>query len=334
MARGSDADASGPPPPRLLLPQRSAPVSFGSVRRTASVPQTEEVLVGSALSGLSGIESLPGRGCGSSLVAGRSAGLSGALMAIESPKLRRQTVESLFSMMMAYTVAQNVTAGESGGVEGRGWLRLPDIRLHDVCLRTKSTHALATGRSRKMHWRSHNSPAALTSVLVASMPPRYAIHLRSLAQPSVDCHTLLLCRSQLLLHLTTPWLLTQRPLDPSAGCKPPGHVDDADAEEPLSSISIDDDEGSSGVGLAAAAAAAAAMARAWAQAASKEQRDMNGGTSSSGAAKDAGKAGFRLVATVTNKMGELVVGRGVELWAGGMHALCAFAPEQTSRPRM
>jgi hypothetical protein len=75
-------------------------------------------------------------------------------------------------------------------------------------------------------------------------------------------------------------------------------------------VSLDDDEGSSGVGLAAAAAVSAAMARAWASAASKEQRAVAaaaaaGSASGAGLAdgSSGGRAGFRLVATVTNKMG-------------------------------
>ncbi|KAF8058897.1 NAD kinase 3 [Scenedesmus sp. PABB004] len=83
-------------------------------------------------------------------------------------------------------------------------------------------------------------------------------------------------------------------------------------DEPLPTVSLDDDDGSSGVGLAAAAAVSAAMARAWASAASKEQRAVaaaqaaaagagGGGPSACGGGQ---RAGFRLVATVTNKMGK------------------------------
>ena len=88
-------------------------------------------------------------------------------------------------------------------------------------------------------------------------------------------------------------------------------------DEPLQSVSLDDDDGSSGVGLAAAAAVSAAMARAWASAASKEQRAVaaaaasgNGGGGSGDSAGGSQRAGFRLVATVTNKMGELWASRG------------------------
>lgn len=88
-------------------------------------------------------------------------------------------------------------------------------------------------------------------------------------------------------------------------------------EDVLPSVSLDDDDGSSGVGLAAAAAVSAAMARAWATAASREQKAVaaasGGGGGQQGASKMAGRepgssssgrAGFRLVATVTNKMGK------------------------------
>jgi hypothetical protein len=88
-------------------------------------------------------------------------------------------------------------------------------------------------------------------------------------------------------------------------------------EDVLPSVSLDDDDGSSGVGLAAAAAVSAAMARAWATAASREQKAVaaasGGGGGQQGPSKTAGRepgssssgrAGFRLVATVTNKMGK------------------------------
>jgi hypothetical protein len=85
-------------------------------------------------------------------------------------------------------------------------------------------------------------------------------------------------------------------------------------EDILPSVSLDDDDGSSGVGLAAAAAVSAAMARAWATAASREQRAVaaaagggQGGGKVAGrepGGSSSGRAGFRLVATVTNKMGE------------------------------
>lgn len=97
-----------------------------------------------------------------------------------------------------------------------------------------------------------------------------------------------------------------------------GSPDSAD-EDVLPSVSLDDDEGSSGVGLAAAAAVSAAMARAWATAASREQRAVAAAAAAGGGGGQAGgkgvagrepgttssgRAGFRLVATVTNKMGE------------------------------
>lgn len=90
-------------------------------------------------------------------------------------------------------------------------------------------------------------------------------------------------------------------------------------EDVLPSVSLDDNEGSSGVGLAAAAAVSAAMARAWATAASREQRAVAAAAAAGGGGGQAGgkgvagrepgttssgRAGFRLVATVTNKMGE------------------------------
>lgn len=103
----------------------------------------------------------------------------------------------------------------------------------------------------------------------------------------------------------------------------------------LPSVSLDDDDGSSGVGLAAAAAVSAAMARAWASAASREQRAVAAAAAAAAAAGAGGggggsngvhtgrrgsggvgglaladgssaapqRAGFRLVATVTTKMG-------------------------------
>lgn len=87
----------------------------------------------------------------------------------------------------------------------------------------------------------------------------------------------------------------------------PAGVDNPE-DEPLQSVSLDDDDGSSGVGLAAAAAVSAAMARAWASAASKEQRAVAAAAGSGGNGSGDGgvsqRAGFRLVATVTNKMGE------------------------------
>jgi hypothetical protein len=183
-----------PPSPPPLPPQGSDPTAASSsggarpalcpsIRRTISTPAGHATAQAAA-----------------------AARLGGLLGAVDSPKLRRQSIQSLFSMMMAYTVAQSVAAGE---------------------------------------------PAAAY---------------------------------------------------------------EEDAEEPLSSISIDDDQGSSGVGLAAAAAAAAAMARAWAKAASREQRDASSGAAGGtaglggGGAGGGGKAGFRLVATVTNKMGAWVGG--------------------------
>ncbi len=80
--------------------------------------------------------------------------------------------------------------------------------------------------------------------------------------------------------------------------------EEREQDEPLASVSLDDDDGASGVGLAAAAAVSAAMARAWASVASKEQLVQKAANRPGSNGGSGSKAGFRLVATVTNKMGE------------------------------
>lgn len=63
-------------------------------------------------------------------------------------------------------------------------------------------------------------------------------------------------------------------------------------------MSVLDDDGASGVGAAAAAAVSVALARSWAAAASQKQAAMVERTTS-GSLKP-GRAGFRLVAAVSN----------------------------------
>ncbi|KAL3158700.1 hypothetical protein ABBQ32_011440 [Trebouxia sp. C0010 RCD-2024] len=70
------------------------------------------------------------------------------------------------------------------------------------------------------------------------------------------------------------------------------------ADQEISAVSVLDDDGASGVGAAAAAAVSVALARSWAAAASQKQAAMVERTTS-GSLKP-GRAGFRLVAAVSN----------------------------------
>ena len=82
---------------------------------------------------------------------------------------------------------------------------------------------------------------------------------------------------------------------------PPGSADPAhkyDNDQDISAVSVLDDDGASGVGAAAAAAVSVALARSWAAAASQKQAAMVERTTS-GSLKP-GRAGFRLVAAVSN----------------------------------
>ena len=69
-------------------------------------------------------------------------------------------------------------------------------------------------------------------------------------------------------------------------------------DQEISAVSVLDDDGASGVGAAAAAAVSVALARSWAAAASQKQAAMVERTTS-GSLKP-GRAGFRLVAAVSN----------------------------------
>ena len=77
----------------------------------------------------------------------------------------------------------------------------------------------------------------------------------------------------------------------------PSKWDTTDPSE-ISAVSVLDDDGASGVGAAAAAAVSVALARSWAAAASQKQAAMVERTTS-GSLKP-GRAGFRLVAAVSN----------------------------------
>lgn len=77
----------------------------------------------------------------------------------------------------------------------------------------------------------------------------------------------------------------------------PSKWDTNDPSE-ISAVSVLDDDGASGVGAAAAAAVSVALARSWAAAASQKQAAMVQRTAS-GSLKP-GRAGFRLVAAVSN----------------------------------
>ena len=95
------------------------------------------------------------------------------------------------------------------------------------------------------------------------------------------------------------WLMAYTMMQPGSSGGRNGTTskfENADSE--ISAVSVLDDDGASGVGAAAAAAVSVALARSWAAAASQKQAAMVERTTS-GSLKP-GRAGFRLVAAVSN----------------------------------
>lgn len=92
------------------------------------------------------------------------------------------------------------------------------------------------------------------------------------------------------------------------------------ADQEISAVSVLDDDGASGVGAAAAAAVSVALARSWAAAASQKQAAMVERTTS-GSLKP-GRAGFRLVAAVSNT--DLARLGGSNKRSTFDHEVCAF----------
>ena len=87
-------------------------------------------------------------------------------------------------------------------------------------------------------------------------------------------------------------------MQPGAGGGRNGTTSKFDNDQEISAVSVLDDDGASGVGAAAAAAVSVALARSWAAAASQKQAAMVERTTS-GSLRP-GRAGFRLVAAVSN----------------------------------
>lgn len=94
------------------------------------------------------------------------------------------------------------------------------------------------------------------------------------------------------------WLMAYTMMQPGAGGGRNGTTSKFDNDQEISAVSVLDDDGASGVGAAAAAAVSVALARSWAAAASQKQAAMVERTTS-GSLKP-GRAGFRLVAAVSN----------------------------------
>ncbi|KAL0032949.1 hypothetical protein WJX77_008096 [Trebouxia sp. C0004] len=94
------------------------------------------------------------------------------------------------------------------------------------------------------------------------------------------------------------WLMAYTMMQPGASGGRNGTTSKFDNDQEISSVSVLDDDGASGVGAAAAAAVSVALARSWAAAASQKQAAMVERTTS-GSLKP-GRAGFRLVAAVSN----------------------------------
>ncbi|KAA6420512.1 MAG: NAD(H) kinase 1-like [Trebouxia sp. A1-2] len=94
------------------------------------------------------------------------------------------------------------------------------------------------------------------------------------------------------------WLMAYTMMQPGASGGRNGTTSKFDNDQEISAVSVLDDDGASGVGAAAAAAVSVALARSWAAAASQKQAAMVERTTS-GSLKP-GRAGFRLVAAVSN----------------------------------
>jgi hypothetical protein len=203
----------------------------------------------------------------------------------------KHTVDQLLRMMMAFTIMQG--GGQGGAGEAQFKSDQLTVRLlvcHQICLWVRLVLVCHT------MWISRCQCYVVCGLLEHNW------------LASQSCALSDLTRLAVALAATTA-------TDCAVGADGAEGVED----EPLPTVSLDDDDGSSGVGLAAAAAVSAAMARAWASAASKEQRAVAaataaaGGSGSSGAKGAEGgrsgatRAGFRLVATVTNKMGKCMV---------------------------
>ncbi len=94
------------------------------------------------------------------------------------------------------------------------------------------------------------------------------------------------------------WLMAYTMMQPGGAGGRNGTTSKWDNDQEISAVSVLDDDGASGVGAAAAAAVSVALARSWAAAASQKQAAMVERTTS-GSLKP-GRAGFRLVAAVSN----------------------------------
>ena len=94
------------------------------------------------------------------------------------------------------------------------------------------------------------------------------------------------------------WLMAYTMMQPGASGGRNGTTSKFDNDQEISAVSVLDDDGASGVGAAAAAAVSVALARSWTAAASQKQAAMVERTTS-GSLKP-GRAGFRLVAAVSN----------------------------------
>jgi len=90
------------------------------------------------------------------------------------------------------------------------------------------------------------------------------------------------------------WLMAYTMMQPGASGGRNGTTSKFDNDQEISAVSVLDDDGASGVG----AAVSVALARSWAAAASQKQAAMVERTTS-GSLKP-GRAGFRLVAAVSN----------------------------------
>lgn len=94
------------------------------------------------------------------------------------------------------------------------------------------------------------------------------------------------------------WLMAYTMMQPGSTGGRNGTTSKWENDQEISAVSVLDDDGASGVGAAAAAAVSVALARSWAAAASQKQAAMVERTTS-GSLKP-GRAGFRLVAAVSN----------------------------------
>ena len=117
------------------------------------------------------------------------------------------------------------------------------------------------------------------------------------------------------------WLMAYTMMQPGASGGRNGTTSKFDNDQEISAVSVLDDDGASGVGAAAAAAVSVALARSWASAASQKQAAMVERTTS-GSLKP-GRAGFRLVAAVSNT--DLVR-------LGGSNKRSTYDPEVLIRP--